>query len=180
MDPDFTISLSGPLQSYTPIYKTGNNFYDWFRVSNGDFGGSFRDVNGIIHSGNMRWMCILTCNNLQEDAYLDMYDKEVLPITDDLHLLLGCKTTSYMVSNFGGRFGHALTGLFTSPTPQRTIMEAWFYAGVESQGFLNPTMPVVFRVAGWPNCFGDFVDNYQIPDSGNPADIDKIDRRVFP
>ena len=87
--PDFTISASGPLQTYTPLYKTGNNFYDWFRLSNGDFGGNFRDVNGILHSGNMRWMCILTCNNLEEDAYWDMYDKEVLPITDDLHLLLG-------------------------------------------------------------------------------------------
>lgn len=180
-EPDFTISASGPLQTYIPIWRTGNNFYDWFRISNGDFGGGFRDMNGNIHPGNMRWMCILSCNNLEEDAYLDMYDKEVLPITDDLHLLLGCSTTSYMVSNFGARFGHALTGLFGSPTPQRSVVESWFYAAVESQGRANPTIPQVrFRVAGWPNNFADFIDNFQAPASGNPADITFVDRQVFP
>lgn len=179
-EPDFTISASGPLQTYYPIYQTGNNFYNWFRMSNGDFGGSFRDVNNAIQPGRMRWMCILTCNNLQEAAYDDMYNKEVLPITDDLHLLLGCKTTSYMVSAFGAAFGHALTGTFVSPTPQRSLAESWFYAGVQTQGALNPSLPVVFSVSGWPNCFSDFVDNFQVPDSGNPADIDIIDRQVFP
>ena len=85
-----------------------------------------------------------------------------------------------MVSAFGVNFGHALTGIFASPTPQRSLAEAWFYAGVQTQGALNPSIPVVFRVSGWPNCFGDFLDNYQTPNSGNPGDIEVIDRQVFP
>jgi hypothetical protein len=183
-DPDFTISFDGPLQTYYPVYRTGNNFYDWFRISNGDFGGSFLDVNNVVHPGRMRWMCILTCNNLhsdeEQDTYGDMYNKEVLPITDDLHLLLGCKTTSYMVSAFGAALGHALTGTFVSPTPQLSVAEAWFYAGRETQARGNPSQPVVFRVAGWPNNFSDFLDNYQTPNAGNPADITFEDRQVWP
>lgn len=125
---------------------------------------------------------MLTCNNLHDDVdsnYTDMYDKEVLPITDNLHLLLGCKTTSHMVSNFGWRFGQALTGTFSSPTPQLSVLESWFYAGRESQFIDNPSGPVVFRVAGWPNNFADFLDNFQDPDSGNPADIEFRDSIVF-
>jgi hypothetical protein len=68
MDSDFTISASGPRQTYYPVYKTGDNFYDWVRISQCDFGSS-----------NLRWMGLLSCNNLFPDVYDDMYAKEVLP-----------------------------------------------------------------------------------------------------
>ena len=47
---DFTISASGPFQSYFPVLEGGSG-YNWVRLSEFDFGSS--GVNGL------RWMSIL-------------------------------------------------------------------------------------------------------------------------
>lgn len=169
--PDWTISGSGPLQSYYPVWSGGNG-YDWVRLSEFGFGGP-----------NLRWMAMLSCNNLQDDVYLDCYDKEALPIGDDFHLLCGSKTPVFIVSDFGIRYSFALTGRDPSVTPRLTIKEAWFFAGSQTQ-FRQPNntqRTVVFRVIGWPNNLdSDDLINYQQPDSGNPADIDYRDLQVTP
>ena len=123
-------------------------------------------------------MSILDCNNLVDSIYQDCYDKEVLPVGDNLHLLCGASTAIFMVSNFGQKYAGALTG---HGTTRRTIAESWFYAGTQTQGRQTggPHMSVTFRVIGWPNCFNDDLLNYQTPNSGNPADISTIDRIVF-
>ena len=120
-----------------------------------------------------------TCNNLIEHVYLDCYDKEALPVNDDLHLLCGAKTSVFIVSNFGLKYSAALTG--RGGVTRRTVAESWFYAGQQSQGFQpgGPHLTVEFRVVGWPNCFNDDLLNYQTPDSGNPADITYQDSTVF-
>jgi hypothetical protein len=160
--PDWTISGSGPLQSYFPIWSGGSG-YDWVRLSEFGFDGP-----------NLRWMSILSCNNLPDSVYQDSYNKEVLPVGDGLHLLCGAKTSVYIVQGFGIRYANALIGRNTT---RRTIPQAWFYAGQATQS-INPNVPVIFRVIGWPNCFGDDVINYQSPNSSNPANIDFLDLQV--
>ena len=126
-------------------------------------------------------MCILSCNNLTTNVYDDMYNKELLPINDQLHLLCGGNTTVYLVSSFGSDFGGALNGTYLDLL-RMTIPDAWFYAGEQTQTFQTntPLRRVVFRVAGWPNNFNDDFLSFEDPDSGNPADIIFRDRRVTP
>lgn len=166
---DFTISGNGPLQSYYGIYQTGASAYDWVRLSQCSFG-----------SANLRWMGLLTCNNLHASVYDDCYNKLALPINDDLHLLLGCSAYSFMVGTFGTVFAEGLVG--GEHSPHTTVKEAWFLAGIATQGdkVNKKQQTVTFRVAGWPNCFGDTVYEYQIPDSGDPEDIEYEDRQVYP
>ena len=59
------------MTSYFPIYRTGATSYDWTPIAACDFG-----------SAKLRWMCILSCNNLTTNVYDDMYNKELLPIND--------------------------------------------------------------------------------------------------
>ena len=168
--PDFTTTGAGVLDTYFPIYKTGVNSYDWVRFTQFQFGNS---------GSNLRWMGILSCNNMFPDNYDDMWNKEMLPIGDNLHLLLGASSTVYLVSNFGREYASALTG--ANGVQRQSIQEAWFYAGTKSQGFQtkSPKQTVTFRVAGWPNCFSDDLLSYQSPDSGNPGDIASVEREVF-
>ena len=139
------------------------------RLSEFEFGGP---------NSNLRWMSILNCNNLVDSVYQDCYDKEALPVGDNLHLLCGANGAVFMVFNFGLRYSAALTG---STTTRRTVMESWFYAGTQTQSKQpdGPHMSVSFRVIGWPNCFDDDLLTYQTPNSGNPADITFQDRTVF-
>jgi len=170
--PDFTTSASGPFETYFPIYKSGVNSYDWVRFTQFEFGSPGSDL---------RWMAILSCNNMIENNYDDMWNKELLPIGDDLHLLLGSSSVIFVVSNFGRQYASALTGLHG--ITRRSVADAWFYAGTVSQGFqtnLLAKKTVTFRVAGWPACVNDDLINYSAPDSGNPADIFNINQQVFP
>jgi hypothetical protein len=167
---DFTISASGPFQSYYPVWEGGSG-YNWVRLSEFDFGSS--GVNGL------RWMSILSCNNLIDHVYQDCYDKEALPVNDDLHLLCGAKSAVFIVSNFGLKYSAALTG--RGGVTRKTVAESWFYAGAQSQGIQpgGPHLTVHFRVIGWPNCFNDDLIDFQSPNSGNPADITYQDSEVF-
>ena len=169
--PDFTISADGPLETYFPIFKSGVNSYDWVRFTQFRFGNS---------GSNLRWMGMLTCNNMIGSCYDDMYNKELLPIGNNLHLLLGSSSVIFVASNFGEEYGQALTGL--GGTQRLSVKDAWFFAGTKSQGFQTNEVKktVIFRVAGWPACLSDDLENYSAPDSGNPANITFIDEQVFP
>jgi len=166
--PDYTIAGSGPLQSYYPVWEGGNG-YNWVRLSEFDFGSP--------GASGLRWMSILDCNNLEDSVYQDCWDKEVLPVNDDLHLLCGARTLIYLVSNFGLKYSAALTG--QGGVARRTIAESWFFAGTVTQS-RNPSRSVTFRVIGWPACRNDDLVDISDPDSGNPADITSIDRQVTP
>jgi len=108
---DFTIAANGPLQIYFPIWNTGQPNYDWVRFSECSFG-----------STNLRWMAIFACNILHDDNYQDMWDKLVLPINDDLHLLLSARTSVYMYPEFGRKWAQAMLG--KEPGGVRTVREA--------------------------------------------------------
>ena len=164
---DYTISADGPLETYLPIYKTGASNYDWVRLSECDFGGS-----------NLRWMAIFACNILYDDNYQDMYNKVVLPIDDNLHLLLSARTSVFMYPEVGRKWAQAMLG--KEPGGIRSVKDAWYYAGDTTQKLSSPTGPVILRVAGWPACFSDQLLNYSTPDSGDPANITTDDHQAYP
>ena len=76
---DFKATSTPSLQTYMPIYKKGVNAYDWVRMSEFDFGG------GPV---GLRWMGLYACNMLSYDNAQDMYNKGVLPMNFNLHILL--------------------------------------------------------------------------------------------
>jgi Family of unknown function (DUF6345)/Bacterial Ig domain/FlgD Ig-like domain len=162
---DGTIALNKPLQTYMPIYKTGASNYDWVRLSECDFGSS-----------NLRWMAIFACNILHDENYQDMWDKGVLPINEQLHLLLSAETFVFMYPEFGKKWAQAMLG--KEPGGIRTVKEAWYFAGEETQKLSNPTGPVVFRVAGWHACFTDKLLDYSDPDTENAIERDY--KQVYP
>jgi hypothetical protein len=160
---DYTTGLPGIKDTYTPIWAPRTAFYDWVRLSECDFG-----------SANLRWMAILTCNNLHEINYQDMWEKFRLPVNEQLHLLLGCSTTVYMVSSFGRIFGDQLSR-------GTSVREAWFHAGRATQHVNNPhpTEPVRFRVVGWLSCWNDTIYNWSEPEPEEGFPFDE-ERQVFP
>lgn len=109
--PDFIATNTGALGTYFPIYKTGSTNYDWVRLSECDFG-----------SNNLRWMGIYSCNMLNQISYDSMYAKGVLPINEDLHLLLGAKTPVFMYDSFGQKWASFMLGR-ENGQPQ-TVIEA--------------------------------------------------------
>jgi hypothetical protein len=167
---DFAVA-GGTKLTYFPIYKTGVNSYDWVKFNEFKFGTS---------GSALRWMNILSCNNMIDHCYDDMYDKGVLPIGNNLHLLCGSASTVYIVSSFGLQYGSALGG--RNGVARRSVKDSWFYAGNVTQGFQtnSPKHTVFFRVAGWPACFSDDLVTYSNPDSGNPANITSDKEQVYP
>ncbi len=145
---DYSTGLPPVKDTYFPIWKPGTDFYDWVRLTECSFG-----------SDNLRWMAILSCNNLYPDNYLDMWNKGRLPVGEKLHLLLGTSTTVYMVSSFGRIFGDQLAR-------GSTIPGAWYHAGRATQhiGTTHPGVPVVFRVVGYDDCMSDTIYNWADPD----------------
>jgi hypothetical protein len=164
---DYTISADGPLETYLPIYKTGATDYDWVRLSECDFGGS-----------NLRWITFASCELLNDANYQSMYNDLVLPIDDNLHLLLGSQTLMWAHPQLGTIWARSMLGGFF--TSAQTIEQAWFFAGQKTQPFSSPTTTVIFRVTGWPACFSDQLLNYSTPDSGDPANITYDDQQVYP
>ena len=164
--PDFVSTNSGAFGTYFPIYKTGATNYDWMRLSDCNFG-----------SVNLRWMGIYSCNMLHETSYDSMYAKGVLPINDKLHLLLGCKTSVFMYETFGQKWASCMLGRERGGI--KTVRESWYEAGRLIHNEVKPTIPIVFRVAGWPECLEDTLGTYTTPTSNNVYDIEFRDIEVW-
>jgi hypothetical protein len=154
------------------------NTYWWFGANNFvkladcSFGSS--GTNGL------RWMALLGCNMLRDDNYQSMYNHLKLPINNNLHLLLGCSTFAGATPDIGKLWAKKMTRNALLGGPQ-TIENAWYEAGRDAyDGATNIVGTWSFRVAGWPNCFGDTLKEYSEPDSGNPANITYHDGQVFP
>lgn len=167
---DYTTGLPPVKDTYFPLWDEGNSYYDWVSLSQCDFG-----------SANLRWMAILSCNNLSQPNLDDLYNKKFsnqLIINENLHLLLGSGSAIYMVSNFGRVFADACVE-GTNGTPM-SIREAWFYAGTQTQGINNPHPgePVYLTVVGYPTCWDDTLYNFNDPD---PFDLPWVEtRQVYP
>jgi len=172
---DFSQAAGQSRQTYFAV--GGNNPPNsWIRLSDFRFGDK------------LKWMAILACNSLEEDAYQSMYNKFVLPIgdqnqpwTDQLHLLLGSRTYCAVTPNFGELWAKKMKGgLFASAQP---VMDAWFNAGIDAYRgqprtgiFAND---LYFKVVGWDTTFGDKLRLYTIPDPTVDF-LEDRNQRVFP
>lgn len=163
---DLVATNTGAFQTYFPVHKTGEINYDWVRLSECDFG-----------SENLRWMGIYACNMLHETSYDSMYAKGVLPINDKLHILLGAKTSVFMYDTFGRKWASFMLGRENGN--RESVIESWFSAGILIHEEVEPDIPVTFRIAGWPSCFGDKLTEYAEPSSDNVYDIEFRDRVIW-
>ncbi len=71
-------------------------------------------------------------------------------------------------------------GVFTAP---ETVANAWFDAGKTQYSYAtNMTGTVSFRVAGYPECMGDTVQNNTTPasPSSTPGNLTQTPQQVYP
>jgi hypothetical protein len=71
-------------------------------------------------------------------------------------------------------------GFFTSP---ETVVNAWFDAGRTQYSYAtNLTGTISFRVAGYPECMSDTLQNNTAPSSPSPApgNLTSVTQQVYP
>jgi len=154
---DVSPAAAFTLQTYFGVGGS-NPPNSWIRLSEFQFGG------------NLRWMAILACNALRPDNYDDMDWSLVLPISEDLHLLLSGSTVLCNQPDIGNLWAKKMLG-------SKTVAEAWFEAGTKAYQNQPPgsiTNVIRFRVAGWPSCFGDRLKSYSAPDGDTIEYIDTL------
>jgi hypothetical protein len=158
---DFKATSTPSLQTYTPIYKKGVNAYDWVRMSEFNFGGG---------PGNLRWMGLYACNMLSYDNAQDMYNKGVLPMNFNLHILLAEETSIFMYPEFGAKWASYMNG--GEPGGRQTVMYSWALASQKIHALVNPVgHTVIMTCAYWPDCVNDTLQSYTDNSSTDPSDI---------
>jgi hypothetical protein len=144
--------------------KTNSPSVDYVRLSDMSFGSP--GTNG------QRWMTIVSCNTLKPENTSSMGSSR-MPVSSDLHLLMGCETKVWMSQTLGLLYA---TDLVTS----NTIPNSWYDAGQRTYQRDPPatTETLYFRIAGWQDCFNDTLLSYADPD---PDDGLKYDhQKVYP
>jgi len=169
---DFKATSTPSLQTYTPIYKKGVNAYDWVRMSEFDFGG------GPV---GLRWMGLYACNMLYPDNAQDMYDKGVLPMNFNLHILLAEETSIFMYPEFGAKWASYMNG--GEDGVKHTVMDSWNLASQKIHsvpGVVPAGHTVIMTCAYWPDCAGDTLQSYTDNGSTDPSDIAFRRVQVYP
>jgi hypothetical protein len=149
---------------YTYCWLGGN---DYVRLSDMDFGSD--GTNGL------RWMTIFACNILKPENYSSMANHSLIPVNDNLHLLLGFSTTGYAASNLGKYYANYLTATNYSYSVVNSLADACADAYTECKPG-SITNIVRIRISGWGSCFNDSLQLYNDPDLNT---IDYQDRTVF-
>lgn len=160
---DFKATSTPSLQTYMPIYKKGVNAYDWVRMSEFDFGGG---------PGHLRWMGLYACNMLSYDNAQDMYNKGVLPMNFNLHILLAEETSIFMYPEFGTKWASYMNG--GEDGVKHTVMDSWNLASKKIhsvQGVVPAGHTVIMTCAYWPDCINDTLQSYTDNGSTDPSDI---------
>ena len=167
---DFTAAASQTKQTYFPA--GGNNPADtWIRLSDFRFGQS------------LKWMAILACNSLQQNAYQSMKNAGVLPIgdtnlgfTNHLHMLLGCKTYSAGTFGFGASFAKRLKA-------GNVVQDAWSNTGKEQYKGQPPvgiyTNTLVFKIVSWDTTLLDTLRTNTTPNASGDT-LGSVDVQVYP
>jgi hypothetical protein len=163
-DPDYNPGSSGSKQTY---FRSDNDGGDngWLRMCQIGFGG------------NLKWMGILACDSL--NTFSSMSSKGAIPLKTT-HLVCGCATIAGLGEDIGAYWAkNMIGGAFKSP---ETIANAWFDAGHKQYLGATNLPTVIFRVAGYPECMNDTVNNNTAPTSPSsaPGNLTKIDQQVFP
>jgi len=164
-DPDYNPGSSGSKQTYFRSDRdSGDN--GWLRMCQFGFGG------------NLKWMGILACSSLMN--YSSMANAGAIPLSTT-HLVCGASTVAAVGEDIGAYWTKNMFGRFLH-TPE-TIANAWFDAGrAQYSNTTNLTGTITFRVAGYPECISDTIQNNTAPSMPSlaPGNLTKVDSQVFP
>ncbi len=166
-----TAELDGIRHVYLRFRNSGGST-DYAKLDECSFGGS--GTNGL------KWMALLICDVLHSGNYDDLYNNSLLPINNDLHLLLGTSTLATAAPDLGKFWAFDMLG---AEAAALTVEQAWYQAGRDAYKAETdyPNLIINFRVAGWPDAFSEkLTDVNNTPGTGNPADITKTDEKVHP
>ena len=149
---------------YTYIWLGANNTV---RLSDMDFGSA--GTNGL------RWMTIFACNILRSANYTSMNNSGLIPVNDNLHLLIAPSTDGYAMQGFGYDYAHNLTAnnqtivdSFNNASHDEYTLDSMYLSGLTLKN----------AVSYWPACFGDKLSLYSEPD---PTDgLQYQQTQVFP
>ncbi len=101
-----------PILDSKEITLANSDGYDWVPYHFMKFGSQY-----------LKWMFILTCNNMGDDIWNSGLGGGGLPITPSLSMLLGMNTTAYLTPGFGSELANRLLG--TGGFGYHSIMNAW-------------------------------------------------------
>jgi hypothetical protein len=135
--------------SYTYIWLGGGSYV---RLSDMDFGSP--GVNGL------RWMTIMACSILAPYNYGSMNDAGLIPVNNDLHLLLGPSTTAYASPELGKAYANNLV------VNKKTVVDSFVQAGTTAAAFdpYSIANVIKFAAVGTQSCFSDTLSTYNDPD----------------
>jgi hypothetical protein len=150
--------------TYFPVYHSDPVSYEWVRLPEYDLG-----------SDHLRWMAIDSCHALHDEQFQDMWNHHLLPINEKLHLLLGFETTAPAAGSFPYEWARAMDGYMDRPP--KTVIGSFVTAAALTTYKAGTTFPsgeivplCVVRVAGWRNCWGDKLLEYQTPNTAAGTD----------
>lgn len=146
---------------YTYSWLGGN---DYVKLSDMDFGSA--GTNGL------RWMTIFACNILKPENYSSMDNQGLIPVNDNLHLLLGFSTTGYAAQHLGKYYANYLVN--SNYTIVNSLADAC--ADSYSENSTGITNIVRVRISGWSSCMDDALSLYSDPDLNG---LQFNDRTVF-
>lgn len=139
------LNSGGVIETYFPVYTSGNSEYDWVRIHECQFGG------------NLRWMGIFACNMAGTTAVPNWEARSAWPFNpSQLHLLLSASTSVYMYSSFGTNWAWAMTGKLKGYPAAQSVRRSWFLAGYVTQPLANGGQ-VDMRVIGSSNCMNETI-----------------------
>lgn len=149
--------------SYTYVWLGAD---DYVRLSDMDFGSA--GTNGL------RWMTVFACNILRPYNYNSMNDAGLIPVNENLHLLIGPSTDSVAVQGVGYEYAHNLT------TKNQSIVDA-FNNAMETELAANGlfvTGTIKMAVSYWPSCLNDKLSASTDPDTSDGLQYQET--QVFP
>ncbi|HEY3761057.1 MAG TPA: DUF6345 domain-containing protein [Verrucomicrobiae bacterium] len=135
--------------NYTYCWLGGN---DYVRLSDMDFGSA--GTNGL------RWMTIFACNILRPENYNSMNNAGLIPVNENLHLLLGFSSTGYASVHLGRDYANYMVN--TNQTIVNSLADAIADSYTENQTGI--TNIVTIGISGWNSCLQDTVSLYSDPD----------------
>jgi hypothetical protein len=162
-DPDYALGASGAKLTVWPSDNPGDASNPWLRMCQFGFGG------------NLKWMAILACNSLCDPNYGSMVNAGAIPLKET-HLVCGTASIAGVGESIGSYWAQNMI------KNKQTAMEAWFNAGRQEYKRTTNLGTVIFRVAGYPECFADKVSTNTPPSNPSPApgNLTKQDSQVFP
>ena len=157
---DGTLELEMTI-SIIPISGLGEMI---MRLSDMDFGSA--GTNGL------RWMTIFACNILRPQNYSSMNNAGIIPVNENLHLLLGWDTTGYFSYWLGKYYANYLVN--SNYTIINSLADA--HADAYTKNSTGITGVVRIGIAGWNSCMNDSLTLYNDPDLN---EVDFNERTVF-